>query len=48
MEAFFADVGSGPNAGVWSEEPKDRPAFREQYARRMQKLAQARKAEEMV
>jgi 3,8-divinyl chlorophyllide a/chlorophyllide a reductase subunit Y len=48
MEAFFADVGTGPNAGVWSEEPKDRPAFREQYARRMQKLAQARKAEEMV
>jgi 3,8-divinyl chlorophyllide a/chlorophyllide a reductase subunit Y len=48
MEAFFADVGKGAAAGVWQEQPEDRPAFREQYAKKLQKAAQQRKSEEMI
>lgn len=48
MRAFFEDVGSGHAAGVWEDVPKDRPEFREQYARQMAKLAKQRKAEEMI
>jgi len=47
MEAFFAGVGTGDNAGVWEEPPRDRPEFRESYQRQMAKLAAKRKAEEM-
>jgi len=48
MRGFFEDVGSGHAAGVWEDVPKDRPEFREQYARQMAKLAKQRKAEEMI
>lgn len=32
MTAFFADVGTGPAAGVWEDTPQDRPAFKKKYA----------------
>jgi chlorophyllide a reductase subunit Y len=48
MREFFEGVGSGHAAGVWEEIPKDRPEFREQYRRQIEKLAKQRKAEEMI
>jgi 3,8-divinyl chlorophyllide a/chlorophyllide a reductase subunit Y len=48
MKAFFGDVGSGFQAGVWEDVPQDRPEFREHYKRHLAKLNRARKAEEMV
>ncbi|MCA3131631.1 MAG: chlorophyllide a reductase subunit Y [Betaproteobacteria bacterium] len=48
MKAFFEGVGHGDAAGVWEDVPQDRPAFREQYRRQMEKLAAKRKAEEMI
>lgn len=48
MSAFFDGVGSGDKAGVWSEEPEAHPEFRAAHARKLEKLARARKAEEMV
>ncbi len=48
MSAFFEGVGTGHTAGVWQEQPVDRPDFREAYKRQMAKQAKARKSEEMV
>ncbi len=48
MTEFFAGIGTGPTAGVWSQQPKDRPEFRETYQRKMQAQIKARKAEEMI
>jgi chlorophyllide a reductase subunit Y len=48
MRAFFAGVGEGDTAGVWSDTPKPRPEFREAYRRKLDKQAKARKAEEMI
>jgi chlorophyllide a reductase subunit Y len=48
MKAFFGDVGSGYNAGVWEEVPEDRPEFREHYKRHLAKLAKKKAAEAMV
>jgi chlorophyllide a reductase subunit Y len=48
MKAFFEGVGSGHATGVWAEVPQDRPAFREQTRKQMEKLAAKRKAEEML
>jgi chlorophyllide a reductase subunit Y len=48
MTAFFEGVGTGHSAGVWQDTPKDRPEFRDQYKRKLEKQAKARKAEEMV
>jgi chlorophyllide a reductase subunit Y len=48
MKAFFEGVGSGFSAGVWDQQPKDNPGFREKYRKQMAALASARKAEEMV
>ena len=48
MKDFFAGVGEGYAAGVWSEPPKDNPAFREKYKKQIAALAKQRKAEEMI
>ncbi len=48
MKAFFAGVGTGYTAGVWSETPEDRPEFREHYRRHLAKKARQKKAEEMI
>jgi chlorophyllide a reductase subunit Y len=45
MKDFFADVGTGPNSGVWEELPQDRADFRARYAKTM---AAKRAAEEAV
>ena len=48
MKAFFNGVGEGCAAGIWEEVPQDRPEFRSEYKRRLDKEAKKRKAEEMV
>ncbi|MFN7550789.1 MAG: chlorophyllide a reductase subunit Y [Pseudomonadota bacterium] len=48
MESFFEGVGSGAAAGVWEGVPKDRPEFREQYARKVAKAAKAASVEEPI
>jgi 3,8-divinyl chlorophyllide a/chlorophyllide a reductase subunit Y len=47
MEAFFTDVGTGHASGVWDEVPIDRPDFKADVRRRLEKAAKKRKAEEM-
>jgi chlorophyllide a reductase subunit Y len=47
MKAFFGETGMGERAGVWDKTPELRPEFREQYRRRLEKQAKARKAEEL-
>ena len=39
MRNFFEGVGTGHNAGVWSEQPVDRPEFRTRYAKQLAKDA---------
>ena len=48
MKQFFEGVGTGYTAGVWDELPQDRPEFRASYERQLAKLAQKKKAEEMI
>jgi len=48
MSAFFEGVGEGYSAGVWQEQPRDRPEFAEMHQRQLAKIAKQRKAEEMV
>jgi chlorophyllide a reductase subunit Y len=48
MKEFFEGVGHGHASGVWTDEPKDNPAFREKYRKQVAALAKARKAEEMM
>ena len=48
MESFFEGVGAGHAAGVWEDLPKDRPEFREQYARKVAKAAKAANVEEPI
>jgi 3,8-divinyl chlorophyllide a/chlorophyllide a reductase subunit Y len=48
MHEFFAGVGEGHAAGIWEDVPTDRPEFRSEYKRRLDKEAKKRKAEEMV
>jgi chlorophyllide a reductase subunit Y len=48
MREFFGDVGQGDNAGVHQAKPRLRPEFRDQIRRKTEKLAKARKAEEMI
>jgi chlorophyllide a reductase subunit Y len=45
MTAFFEGVGTGHTAGVWEEQPVDRPEFKARYAKTM---AAARAKEEAV
>ncbi|MEM1436308.1 MAG: chlorophyllide a reductase subunit Y [Pseudomonadota bacterium] len=37
MDDFFGEVGTGHNAGVWSQTPQDRPEFRKRYAKQLAK-----------
>jgi chlorophyllide a reductase subunit Y len=45
MTAFFEGVGTGHTAGVWEDQPVDRPEFKARYAKTM---AAARAKEEAV
>ena len=48
MKDFFGATGSGDASGIWSETPRAHPEFRDAWQRKLDKLAKARKAEEMV
>ena len=48
MKEFFGNTGEGDRAGVWEGVPVDRPEFRAETRRRMEKAAKKRKAEEMI
>ena len=48
MRAFFEGVGEGDTAGVWEGDPNVQPQFRAQHAKKLEKQARARKAEEMI
>ena len=47
MKAFFGDTGMGHATGVWEGVPKDRPEFKAETKRQMERAAKKRKAEEM-
>ncbi len=42
MRQFFDGVGEGFAAGVWESVPQDRPAYRQQHQRKMEKLRAGR------
>ena len=46
MQDFFEGVGTGHAAGVWQQQPVDRPEFREKYAKALAIKAKQRAAEE--
>ncbi len=48
MKDFFEGVGTGPTAGIWQEQPVDRPDFRAKYKRAREIEAKRRSAEEMI
>jgi chlorophyllide a reductase subunit Y len=51
MKAFFGETGSGPSAGVWESAqgiPQDRPEFKAETRRLLEKQAKKRKAEAMI
>ncbi|MBJ6370107.1 chlorophyllide a reductase subunit Y [Sedimentitalea arenosa] len=48
MREFFEGVGSGDTAGVWEGSPNERPDFRALHQKKLDKLARAAKAQEMV
>jgi chlorophyllide a reductase subunit Y len=48
MTDFFEGVGTGSTAGVWQEEPKDHPEFREKYRRQLAAQSKKRASEEMI
>ncbi|MGE4241282.1 chlorophyllide a reductase subunit Y [Ramlibacter sp.] len=51
MKAFFGDTGAGHAAGVWEASngvPRDRPEFKADTRRQVQKMLKKRKAEEMI
>ena len=47
MRGFFDQVGIGDAAGVWSDLPMQRPEFRANNLRQLERQQQRRKAEEM-
>ena len=47
MKAFFGPVGHGDSSGVWMEKPTDRPEFRAENRRQLEKKIKQRKAQEM-
>ena len=47
MKSFFGDTGAGHAAGVGEGFPKDRPEFKAETRRQLEKLMKKRKAEEM-
>ena len=48
MKEFFGDTGEGDRAGVWEDKPVERPEFRAETRRRIEKAAKKRKAEAMI
>jgi chlorophyllide a reductase subunit Y len=48
MKAFFEGVGTGDTAGIWEGAPNLRPDFRAIHQKKLDKLARAAKAEEML
>jgi 3,8-divinyl chlorophyllide a/chlorophyllide a reductase subunit Y len=48
MKSFFGGTGIGDSAGVWEGKPQERPEFRVETRRRLDKAAKKRKAEEMI
>jgi len=48
MKSFFGGTGMGDSAGVWEGKPQERPEFRIETRRRLDKAAKKRKAEEMI
>ena len=48
MKAFFEGVGEGDTAGIWEGAPNLRPDFRAAHQKKLDKLAKAAKAEEMI
>jgi chlorophyllide a reductase subunit Y len=47
MKSFFGGVGAGHAAGVWEGVPQDRPEFKAETRRLLEKQLKKRKAEEM-
>ena len=47
MKDFFGAVGHGDSSGVWMEKPVDRPEFRAENKRQLEKKIKQRKAQEM-
>ncbi|WP_444668587.1 chlorophyllide a reductase subunit Y [Cereibacter changlensis] len=48
MRGFFEGVGAGDTAGIWEGSPNLRPDFRAAHQKKLDKLAKAAKAEEMI
>jgi chlorophyllide a reductase subunit Y len=48
MRAFFEGVGNEDTAGVWEGAPNLRPDFRAQHQKKLDKMARAAKAQEMI
>ena len=48
MKAFFQGVGTEDTAGIWEGAPNLRPDFRAAHQKKLDKLAKAAKAEEMI
>ncbi len=42
MNEFFEGVGKGDTAGIWQDTPEAKPAFRQQFARKLAKQAASR------
>ena len=47
MKAFFGPVGHGDSSGIWTEKPIERPEFRAENRRQLEKKIKQRKAQEM-
>jgi chlorophyllide a reductase subunit Y len=47
MKDFFGAVGHGDSSGVWMDKPVDRPEFRAENKRQLEKKIKQRKAQEM-
>jgi len=47
MKSFFGGTGAGHATGVWQSVPVDRPEFRAETKRQLERLQKKRKAEEM-
>jgi 3,8-divinyl chlorophyllide a/chlorophyllide a reductase subunit Y len=48
MKAFFEGVGHADTAGIWEGAPNLQPEFRAMHQKKLDKLARAAKAEEMI
>ena len=48
MHDFFEGVGAGDTAGVWEGAPNLRPDFRAAHQKKLDKMARAAKAQEMI